>query len=72
MKHIGKGLEKHFSLAVASIVCRNMLEQVRHGLLVVNASDGFRQHHADVDGSDLAALHLLRFVRHRVRYDNLR
>ena len=72
MKHMGNGFEKHFTVAAVLIVCRNMLEQVRHGLLIVNASNGLRQHHAHVDGSDLAALHLLRFVWYGVRYDNLR
>ena len=49
----------------------DVLEQVGHGLLVVDAADGLRQHGRDVHRLDLVALHLLHVVGHRVGYYNL-
>ena len=48
-----------------------MPEKVRHGLLVVNSSDGFGQENRDVDSLDLMTLKLLHVVRDRVSYNNL-
>ena len=48
-----------------------MLEKMRHGFLVVDASDGFREHHANINRLDLGALDLLNIVRNCVGHNNL-
>jgi len=44
---------------------------MRHGLLVVNASNGFGQHQANVDCLNLTTLHLLHLMRHGVGNNHL-
>lgn len=41
---------------VASVVDRDVVEQISHGLLVVDAADGLSQDHADIHSLDFAAL----------------
>lgn len=52
------------------ILAGDVLEKVRHGFLILDASDRFRQHPADVDGLDLVTLHLLDLVWNRIRNDH--
>ena len=49
-----------------SILEADVLKQVRHALLVVNATNAFDEQSADVDGFDFVALHLLNVVGHGV------
>ena len=55
-----------------SVIHSYVAEQVRHGLPVVDAADGLRQDHADVDCFDLWTLELLQLVGNRVGHHHLR
>lgn len=55
----------------ALVLAGDVLEEERHGLLVVDSTDRFREHRADIDRLDLVALHLLDLVRNRVCHDDL-
>ena len=57
--------------ASASVLQCDVAEQVRHGLLVVDAADGLGQQDANVHRFDFMALHLLDFVRDRVGHHHL-
>lgn len=54
-----------------SVVHADIAEQVGHGLSVVDAADGLRQDHADVDRFDLWTLELLELVGDRVGHHHL-
>jgi len=54
-----------------SVVHSDVAEQVGHGLPVVDAADGLRQDHADVNGFDLWTLELLELVGNRVGHHHL-
>lgn len=49
----------------------NVLEQIGHRFLVVNATDGLGQQHTDVYRLDLVTLELLKFVRNCVCHHHL-
>lgn len=49
---------------------RHVAEQVRHRLLVVDATNGFRKQNAYVDCLDFMALHLLDLVWDRIGDDH--
>ena len=53
------------------VLHRDVLEEVRHGLLVVDAPHGLRQHDTDVHRLNLMALHLLNVMWDCVGNDNL-
>ena len=54
-----------------SVIHSDIAEQVGHGLSVVDAADGLRQDHADVDCFNLWTLELLEFVGDRVGHHHL-
>lgn len=55
-----------------SVIHSYVAEQVGHGLPIVDAADGLRQDHADVDCFDLWTLELLQLVGNRVGHHHLR
>ena len=66
-----KNKTSHRHHVFSSVVARNVLKEVRHGLLVLDSTYRLRQHDAYVDCFDLVTLHFLDFVRDSVCNDNL-
>ena len=58
-------------LDYGSVLKCHVPEEVGHGLLVVDPTDGLRQQDGDVHGLDLVALKLLQVVGHGVGNDDL-
>lgn len=55
----------------ASVVHGDVAEQIRHGLSVVDAANGFGQDHAHVHRFDFGTLQLLQVVGHSVGHHHL-
>lgn len=54
-----------------SVVHANVAKQVRHGLSIVDAADGLRQYHADVNRFNLWTLELLELMGDCVGHHHL-
>lgn len=65
------GMEK-ISKHAASVVHGDVAEQIRHGLSVVDAADGFGQDHAHVHRFDFGTLQFLQVMGHSVGHHHLR
>lgn len=58
-------------VCVASVIHRNVAEQIGHGFPVVDAPDRLGQDHADVHSFDLRTLQLLDLVGNGVGHHHL-
>ena len=54
-----------------SVVQPHVAEEVRHGLVVVDAPYGLTQQHTDVHSFDLVTMHLFHLVRDSVSHHHL-